>query len=171
MSASTTAVAWTLVGNPFNVITVRLQTASPAQYTSAWACLRTTVAQEGVLTLWKGFAPAVLASVPYSISLFGTFSYFRPPRPARAQSLTNGAMAHHLAGVFGAGFVSGIVLTLLQNPFDVWRTRLQASTTSSPTVLKTLWSQPKLVSCTKLHSTSGYFFLTLITVLHLFKFI
>jgi len=145
LSASTPALAWTLVGNPFNVITVRLQTSSPTQYTGAWSCLRTTVAQEGVLTLWKGFMPTLLASVPYSIGLFGTFSYLRPPRPT-AQSLDDSLMrTKHLLGVFGAGFVSGTVLTVLQNPFDVWRTRIQASSTSSPGVLKTLWSQPKLV--------------------------
>jgi hypothetical protein len=164
LSASTPALAWTLVGNPFKVITVRLQTSSPTQYTGAWSCLRTTVAQEGVLTLWKGFVPIYLASVPYSIGLFGTFSYLRPPRPTAQLSTDSLMMTRHLLGVFGAGFVSGTVLTVLHNPFDVWRTRIQASTSSSPGVLKTLWSQPKLVPHSKTRSfVSPVYFTALVT--------
>ena len=149
LCASTPAVAWTLVGCPFNVITVRLQTTSHAQFRGAWHCLSATVAQEGVLALWKGFVPSALGSIPYSTCLFGSFAYLRPPRlPAAGQDRMQPAstVRKHLAQVFSAGFASGIVLTLLQNPFDVWRTRLQTQSAASGGVLRSLWSKPILAT-------------------------
>ena len=108
------------------------------------------------MALWKGFIPSVLLSIPYSTCLFGTFAYFRPPRlPAAVlddHTQPAGTLPKHFAQVFGAGFTSGVILMLFQNPFDVWRTRLQAqfgpykSTAVKDGVLRTLWNQPILAT-------------------------
>ena len=143
LSASTPSLAWSLVGTPFNVITVRLQTTSKKEYRSAWHCLRTTLSEEGILALWKGFTPALLGSIPYSTCLFGTFAYLRPPKLSSLKKdgeiqIPLKTMINHYTQIFTAGFVSGILLTLLQNPIDVWRTRLQVqkkTASSSPSLL------------------------------------
>ena len=131
-------VAWVAVGQPFDVVQVRLQT-TPSEMKSraasqtlldqqrhfrgAWHCLRTTVAYEGPLALWKGAVPSVVLSVPYSSVMFTTFQALKP----KAVPPLGDPSGEYFRGVFLAGFACGIPLTLLQNPLDVWRTRLQTS--------------------------------------------
>ena len=80
---------------------------------------------EGVLALWKGLTPQFLISLPSSTLLFGTYQNLRPERPRTAAAATEWRSFY--AGVFGAGFGSGVALTVFQNPLDVWRTRLQTT--------------------------------------------
>ena len=134
-------IAWVIVGQPFDVVQVRLQTTiSPAaaadastssslssqprqQFRGAWHCLRSTVAREGILALWKGGVPQVLLSVPYASIMFTTYQWLKPASPPLGSHVTE----DYYNGVFAAGCACGVPLTLLQNPLDVWRTRLQTS--------------------------------------------
>ena len=54
--------------------------------------------------------------------MFSTYQWLKPPDPSTAFP-----SSEYYRGVFLAGFACGIPLTLLQNPLDVWRTRLQTS--------------------------------------------
>jgi len=83
------------------------------------------VQTEGAIALWKGLTPQVLISLPSSTLLFGTYQALRPERP-RATAAGADWRAFY-TGVFGAGFGSGVTLTALQNPLDVWRTQLQTA--------------------------------------------
>lgn len=122
VASAAPALAWAGVGVPFDVVRTRLQTTSTARFRSAWHCLEHTVRTEGVLALWKGLTPQVLISLPSSTLLFGTYHALRPERPGGADSVE---WRSFYAGVFGSGCGSGVALTALQNPLDVWRTQLQ----------------------------------------------
>ena len=127
LASAAPALAWAGVGVPFDVVKTRLQTTSQARFRSAWHCLAHTVRTEGALALWKGLTPQILISLPSSTLLFGTYQQFRPePLPAGAD---RGAF---YGGVFVAGCGSGVALTALQNPLDVWRTRLQTTYGDAP---------------------------------------
>ena len=147
------ALAWAGVGVPFDVVRTRLQTTSAARFRSAWHCLEHTVRTEGLFALWKGLTPQIIISLPSSTLLFGTYSALRPARPHAA------APAHEwqtfYAGVFGAGAGSGVVLTALQNPLDVWRTRLQTTYGDGPPPPPAAHSALRGISLTAVRNLPG----------------
>ena len=120
-------LAWTSIGLPFDVVRVRLQTTSKQQFRGPLHCVRTTVSQEGIRALWKGFLPHLLISLPYSTLLFGVYGALRPPSIDPSANVEE--QRRFYAGVFKAGFAAGIALTAFQNPLDVWRTRVQTTIT------------------------------------------
>ena len=140
--AASPAVAWACVGVPFDVVRARLQTTSRKEVSGPVACVRATLRNEGLGAFWKGFTPTLLGSLPYSTIMFGTFAFFRPdrdteyieksPRPSAhdaesesSPSLSPAEKCWYYAKVFAAGASAGIPLTILANPLDVWRTRVQ----------------------------------------------
>jgi len=52
---------------PFDVIKSRIQQSALAADSSMIACARKSVAEEGLLVLWRGFTPAFIKLAPYSI--------------------------------------------------------------------------------------------------------
>ena len=115
------ALMWALVGCPFDVIKTRLQTAT-VPFASPLHCLAWTARREGVRALWKGFAPQLLVSTPYSVIMFGVYDSLRPSqsgRPAERHGVC------HIAGCFVAGAASGVAVTAVHNPLEVWRVRVQ----------------------------------------------
>lgn len=143
-------------------VRTRLQTTSKARFRSAWHCVEHTVRAEGVLALWKGLTPQVLISLPSSTLLFGTYQALRPERPHDTVN-GGGAWRTFYAGVFGAGFGSGVALTALQNPLDVWRTRLQVTYGDGPpppppTTVSNAWRGVSLTAVRNLPG-NGVFFL------------
>ena len=159
LASAAPALAWAGVGVPFDVVKTRLQTTSQARFRSAWHCLAHTVRTEGALALWKGLTPQILISLPSSTLLFGTYQQFRPePPPAGAD---RGAF---YGGVFVAGCGSGVALTALQNPLDVWRTRLQTTYGDAPppppaTSWRSAWRGVSLTAVRNLPGNGLFFFL------------
>ena len=123
VAAASPALGWVGLGLPFDVIRTRLQATDATKYSGALHCLRSTVRNEGVLALWKGFVPQLLISAPYSTILFGTYARLRPSVP-EGEELPDAKFFGH---VFLAGMCSGVLLTALQNPLDVWRVRVQTA--------------------------------------------
>ena len=145
---------------PAPQVRTRLQTTSATRFRSAWHCLQHTVRTEGVLALWKGLTPQILISLPSSTLLFGTYQALRPPRPHAAASADEWRAFY--TGVFGSGFGSGVALTALQNPLDVWRTRLQTTygdgSPPPPTIARNAWRGVSLTAVRNLPG-NGVFFL------------
>ena len=112
IAGGTPALAWVSVGQPFDVIRTRLQASSTAEFRGAWHCLSSTVRHEGVGALWRGVAPQLMLSLPYSTLLFGTYAALRPATPSYPE-------------IFLAGMASGVSVSLWSQPLDVWRTREQ----------------------------------------------
>jgi len=120
-------IAWTAVGQPFDLVRVRL--AASGQFTGVVDCLRTTIRHEGFSAFWKGTTPALLISLPTSFVMFGTYNAFRPATPCWEEQ-----RASYWAQVYSAGAIAGMPLTLFQNPLDVWRTRAQTNRASVSSV-------------------------------------
>ena len=106
------------------------------------------------MALWRGFAPQLLMTTPYSVIMFGTYQSLKPAEPAGRVG------AGFLAGCFLAGAASGIAVTVVHNPLELWRVRVQThlplgscgtSGTSrskveartSATILRSLLAQPQ----------------------------
>lgn len=143
VAASGTAVMWTLVGTPFDVVKTRLQTSGAAQYRSVFHCLQKTVRADGILALWRGFVPALLMGWPYSVIMFGTFQQLRPP-PIDLGSVTGATRssaasaqpavvltARHVTQCFGAGVASGVAVHVISNPLTLWMVQLQTKSAST----------------------------------------
>jgi len=84
-------------------------------------CLGWTVRREGVRALWKGFVPQLLVSAPYSVIMFGTYQSLKPPTPTHPREHT----FSQLGGCFIAGAASGVAVTVVHNPLELWRVRVQ----------------------------------------------
>ena len=116
LSSGAPALLWAAIGCPFDMIKTRLQTAK-TPFTSPVHCLAWTVRREGLAALWKGLVPQLLVTTPYSVIMFSTYQALRPD--------TGGEGAGHLAKCFLAGAASGIAVTAVHNPLELWRVRLQ----------------------------------------------
>ena len=148
-ASASPALAWVLIGQPFDVIRTRLQATSSVRFRGPMHCFQATVRREGFFALYKGFLPQMLISLPYSAVLFGSYSRLLPImtdekqwkwqlRHGETKSARTAADLRYFSGIFLAGMGSGVLVTLFQNPLDVWRTRLQtAGTGVSGTVSKT----------------------------------
>jgi len=113
------AVMWTVIGCPFDVIKTRMQTAT-TPFSGPLHCLAWTLRREGGRALWKGFIPQLLTSSPYSMIMFSVYQLLKP-----VPSSSGGSEWGHIGGCFLAGSTSGIAVTFLHNPMEVWRVRVQ----------------------------------------------
>jgi solute carrier family 25 carnitine/acylcarnitine transporter 20/29 len=136
------------------VIKTRLQTAA-VPFASPLDCLVWTVRREGTLALWKGFTPQLIASVPYSTVMFGVYEILKPlsthPRSEFA----------HIGSCFVAGAASGVAVTVVHNPLELWRVRAQTHLTPTGggsafrSVLRRPWQLGRGASMTLLENVLG----------------
>ena len=63
-------MAASVVGNPIDVIRARLMTAGPGSYSGVLDCVRSTVLNDGVLSLQRGLFPNMARQVPYVTVMF-----------------------------------------------------------------------------------------------------
>ena len=78
--------------------------------------------REGLQALWKGFAPQLLMSTPYSIIMFGSYQSLKPPKPT---DLEGGESAAYIIGCALAGAGTGVAVTAVHQPLELWRVRVQ----------------------------------------------
>ena len=147
-ASSAPAVMWTAVGCPFDVIKTRCQTAR-VPFASPAHCLMWTVRREGPGALWKGFLPQLLLSSPYSAIMFGVYDSLKPlPTRGDRSSSSSSNGESYIAGCFLAGAASGVAVTAVHNPLELWRVRVQThlssggSTATNSSVLRSLRKQP-----------------------------
>ncbi|MCJ1439082.1 carnitine transporter [Xylographa pallens] len=112
-----------VVGHPFDLVKVRLQTADKGVYTGAIDVVRKTVAREG-LGLYAGVsAPLVGVTPMFAVSFWGYDvgkSLVRSFSPA-----TTANQQFTIAQVSAAGFFSAIPMTLITAPFERVKVLLQ----------------------------------------------
>ena len=122
-------------------------------FASPMHCLGWTMRREGITALWKGFLPQLLVTTPYSVIMFGTYTSLKP------EEARNGGAGGNLGRCFLAGAASGVAVTVVHNPLELWRVRVQthlpvpldsrSSTTTkvqtrtSGAVLRSLLAQPR----------------------------
>ncbi|KAF2096533.1 mitochondrial carrier protein-like protein [Rhizodiscina lignyota] len=117
-------IAQVLIGQPFDIVKVRLQTTQ--QYKSALDCAKQIWVNEGALAFYKGtLTPLVGIGACVSVQ-FGGFHYARrqfearnaAKDPSKPPTLTYGEY-------YAAGAFAGITNTVLSSPIEHVRIRLQ----------------------------------------------
>jgi len=109
------AFACVMVGMPFDVTKLRMQTGWSSQ--GLFRCLQSVTQQEGVRALWKGASPALASALLENATVF----------------TVNGALKrvvqedpnHNLLHFFASGGISGFFSCLAMCPAEVIKCRLQ----------------------------------------------
>ncbi|KAF9202564.1 hypothetical protein BGZ49_007276 [Haplosporangium sp. Z 27] len=107
---------------PFDLVKVRLQDRnSLGVYRGTFDCIRKILAQEGVLTFYHGIDSTAWKHATWSGAYFMTIQIFRIAFPQRSSTSKKESMLRN----FVAGTIGGIFGTLISNPFDVIKSRIQ----------------------------------------------
>lgn len=115
-------VAQVLLGQPFDIVKVRLQTTS--QYSGALDAAAKIYRNEGALAFYKGtLTPLIGIGACVSVQ-FGGFHYARRAFEAQNTEKT-GSPALSYAQYYAAGAFAGIANTVLSSPIEHIRIRLQ----------------------------------------------
>ncbi|KAI4877937.1 hypothetical protein NFI96_012367 [Prochilodus magdalenae] len=105
--------------SPLELVRTKMQSRQ-LSYSELRVCIRSAVAQNGWLSLWRGWGPTVLRDVPFSALYWFNYELvkdelcdrYRVPQASFAISFT-------------AGAVSGAIAAVMTLPFDVVKTRRQ----------------------------------------------
>ncbi|KAG5492819.1 hypothetical protein JKF63_01399 [Porcisia hertigi] len=131
-----------LVWVPIDVAKERLQCQPPAlagRYTSSLDALKRIVANEGVRGLYKGYASTLASFGPYSAVYFVCYEYFStlltqvcatasPPPTETGRGSRNQTQLFSsatFAVAFGAGAAGNVMASVLTNPLELVKTRMQ----------------------------------------------
>ncbi|KAL8303115.1 hypothetical protein RB597_005261 [Gaeumannomyces tritici] len=111
-----------VVGHPFDLVKVRLQTAERGVYSSAVDVVRKSVARDGLRGLYAGVsAPLVGVTPMFAVSFWGYDLGKTLVRSATAEA----DAPLSIAQVSAAGFFSAIPMTLITAPFERVKVILQ----------------------------------------------
>jgi len=121
LAGCTGGIAQVMVGQPFDIIKVRMQAAAQDLYKNTWDCFRKIVALEGGLpALWKGTLPPLLG-VGAAVSLqFGV----NEKTKQLAQTFT-GQSELNITCLFLCGAIAGMANSLISIPVEHTRIRMQ----------------------------------------------
>ncbi|XP_061875349.1 probable mitochondrial glutathione transporter SLC25A39 isoform X6 [Colius striatus] len=105
--------------SPLELIRTKMQSRQ-LSYRELGLCIQSAVAQDGWLSLWRGWGPTVLRDVPFSALYWFNYELVREwlCRQARLDEAT-------FMISFAAGGISGTVAAVLTLPFDVVKTQRQ----------------------------------------------
>ncbi|XP_021165931.2 solute carrier family 25 member 39 isoform X1 [Fundulus heteroclitus] len=134
--------------SPLELVRTKMQSRK-LTYSELRVCIRSAVAQGGLLSLWRGWGPTVLRDVPFSALYW--FNY----ELVKAQLCEQyGTPKANFSISFTAGAVSGAIAAILTLPFDVVKTRRQIQlgemdslgvtkkgTSSTWHIMKEIWSE------------------------------
>ena len=113
---------------PFETVKVRMQQpGSAALYKNTMDAAMAIVRKEGLLALYNGYEAQTYRNGTWNGAYFLCIAKLkRDLLPA-----TDGSRGKEMARNFSAGFLAGLVATTVNTPFDIAKSRLQASTTES----------------------------------------
>ncbi|NWQ80752.1 S2539 protein, partial [Columbina picui] len=105
--------------SPLELIRTKMQSRQ-LSYRELGICIQLAVAQDGWLSLWRGWGPTVLRDVPFSALYWFNYELVREwlCRQARLDEAT-------FMISFASGAISGTVAAVLTLPFDVVKTQRQ----------------------------------------------
>lgn len=140
------ACACTYTGLPFDVAKVRLQSGQ-YQYSGVADCLYKVVQKEGLTAWWRGSMPAL------SSSMAENMTGVTVQRAIRRQLSPLSPDARLPVGTeLAVGALTGLCTSVVMNPFEVVKTRLQVSASAHPPGLFAALS-----NVTRLEGVSGLF--------------
>ncbi|XP_006824204.1 mitochondrial glutathione transporter SLC25A39-like [Saccoglossus kowalevskii] len=105
--------------NPLELIRTKMQSKA-LTYTELKNCVKTAIAQDGWLSLWRGLAPTLLRDVPFSAMYWTNYEIFKSVLCTRCE-----LREPTLAISFASGAVSGMIAGVMTMPFDVVKTHRQ----------------------------------------------
>lgn len=116
-----------VVGHPFDLVKVRLQTAERGVYTGAMDVVRRTVAREGMVRgLYAGVsAPLVGVTPMFAVSFWGYDMGKKLVASVTDVPVRNGTPQYSIAQISAAGLLSAIPVTLITAPFERVKVLLQ----------------------------------------------
>jgi solute carrier family 25 protein 38 len=104
---------------PLTVIKVRMEAPVSHTYHSIPHAFRTIMSEEGLRGFYTGLVPNLMRDIPYSAIAFGFYTQYKN----LLGSFIEGDQPFIVK--FGAGLMSGFTATMITQPFDVVKTRLQ----------------------------------------------
>ncbi|KAJ9123385.1 hypothetical protein QFC22_001584 [Naganishia vaughanmartiniae] len=146
MAGTVGGIAQVLVGQPFDMVKVRMQTSAPGTFTSALDCATRVFKNEGPLAFYKGTLTPLLGigacvSIQFA-ALESVKRYFRGNKlPGQELSLPE---------LCAAGAFAGVANTVVSGPVEHIRIRLQ----TQPNVTPKLYNGP-LDCVRKLYAANG----------------
>ncbi|XP_069490391.1 mitochondrial glutathione transporter SLC25A39 isoform X2 [Ambystoma mexicanum] len=105
--------------SPLELIRTKMQSRK-LTYGELRVCIRSSIAHDGWLSLWRGWGPTVLRDVPFSALYW--FNYELVKQKLWERSCTEEAT---FMTSFTAGAISGTIAAVLTLPFDVVKTQRQ----------------------------------------------
>jgi len=114
-----------LFGNPAEICLIRmcadgnLPKHEQRGYKNAGDALRRIVAEEGLLTLWRGSTPTIARAIVVNAAQLGTYSQ------AKESLKQSGGFTEGIGLHFCASMISGLITTIASMPVDIVKTRLQ----------------------------------------------
>lgn len=116
-----------IVGHPFDLVKVRLQTAEKGVYTGAPDVVRKTIAREGMIRgLYAGVsAPLVGVTPMFAVSFWGYDMGKKLVEATTEVPVKNNNPQYSIGQISAAGFFSAIPMTLITAPFERVKVLLQ----------------------------------------------
>lgn len=116
-----------IVGHPFDLVKVRLQTAEKGVYTGAIDVVKKTIAREGLARgLYAGVsAPLVGVTPMFAVSFWGYDMGKRLVDTFTTVPVKNNTPQYSIGQISAAGFFSAIPMTLITAPFERVKVLLQ----------------------------------------------
>ena len=121
-----------LIGNPFEVIKVRMQSNSQ-QYSNVFSAIVDIYTKEGISRFWRGIIPSMMRSSLLTVSQIGPYSFAKRKICNMINYSNNNINGNGGDGDdsvivhFGASLFAGIVSTTVTSPVDVMKTRIMNS--------------------------------------------
>ncbi|GAA6056608.1 hypothetical protein NBRC10513_001069 [Rhodotorula toruloides] len=123
ISGGAGGVAAVLVGQPFDLTKVRLQTAAPGQYTGALDVVKQTFARDGLRGFYRGMGPPLAGVTPmFAVSFWG-YAMGKKLVYALTPNRTSSVLSY--GELAAAGFFSAIPTTLVAAPVERVKVLLQ----------------------------------------------
>lgn len=123
-----------IIGHPFDLVKVRLQTAEKGVYSGALDVVRRTIAREGLLRgLYAGVsAPLVGVTPMFAVSFWGYDLGKTLVQKFSTVSIENNTPQYSIAQISAAGAFSAVPMTLITAPFERVKVLLQIQGQNPP---------------------------------------
>ncbi|BEI83229.1 hypothetical protein CcaverHIS002_0310970 [Cutaneotrichosporon cavernicola] len=120
IAGSAGGITQVLVGQPFDIVKVRVQTAAPGTYKSPLDCAAKLLKNEGPLGFYKGTLTPLLGIGACVSIQFGALEWAK-----RFFGRRNGGKELSLAELYASGAIAGAANTIVAGPVEHIRIRLQ----------------------------------------------
>ncbi|RKP40078.1 mitochondrial carrier domain-containing protein [Dimargaris cristalligena] len=124
---------------PITVIKVRYES-NFYNYNSLYSATKNIIAQDGYRGFFSGYIPTVLRDAPYAGLYIAVYEQFKLQIPMLLDSYFSLRLPVPATGM-AAGMLAGISATLITQPFDMIKTRMQLK----PDLYRTMWQAARVI--------------------------